>query len=84
MKISFVAQLSVVGNGKAMHLILYARHQLKALRGQGNSDFLLMKQQSSGAVSVILYHTTDRDIHPKGKQNLLCGVYLRFAAIHQD
>ena len=43
-----------------------------------------MKQQSSGAVPVILYHTTDRDIHPEGKQHLLCGVYLCFAAIHQD
>ena len=38
MKISFVAQLSVVGDGKTMHLILYARHQLKALRGQGASS----------------------------------------------
>ena len=83
-KISFVAQLSVVGDGKAMYLILYARHQLKALRGQGNSDFPLMKQQTSGAVSVILHHPANRDVHPEGKQHLLCGVYLRFAAIHQD
>ena len=59
MEIPFIPQLSMIGDGKAMHFILNTGHQLEAFGGQRDVDLLLMEQKSSGSVLIILHHAAD-------------------------
>ena len=74
----------MVADGKAVHLVLNARHQREHRARRLNGDFAAVLRDGARAVLIVLYHAVYRHIDAHFAQKRTYGAHVSFAAVEQN